>query len=67
MMISRMMLSLRKSAHSQENGWSFGGPSVDSRNLPSLKFFSPPGVTSSSSEGGDIPLYSYSESQVTTQ
>ena len=60
-MISRLMLSLKKTADSQQNGWSLGEPSVNATNLQSIKFFRPPRVIT---VDDDIPLETQAESEV---
>ena len=60
-MISRLMLSLKKAAESQQNGWSLGDPSVGGNDPQSLKFYRPQRATTF---GDDIQLDAHPESQV---
>ena len=63
-MISRLMLSLKKAADSQQNGWTLGEPSVNGNNLQSIKFYRPPQATTF---GDDILLDTHPESRVEVQ
>ncbi|KAF9790731.1 hypothetical protein BJ322DRAFT_1104380 [Thelephora terrestris] len=60
-MISRIMLSLKKAADSQRNGWSLGEPSTNGVGLSAIKFSSP--RRGLFREGSDeIPLDTFPES-----
>lgn len=61
-MASRIMLSLRKAADKQQNGWAPSEPSTTSFKVKSMKFFRPRGGQSRGQD--DIPLESLPESQV---
>ncbi|KAF9790730.1 hypothetical protein BJ322DRAFT_409972 [Thelephora terrestris] len=60
-MISRIMLSLKKAADSQRNGWSLGEPSASGAGLPAMRFFSPQRDLGRK-DSDQIPLDTYSES-----
>ena len=61
-MISRLMLSLKKAAGTQQTGWSLGEPSVSAMgsNFQSIKFFHSREGTNGKEDG--IPLDTYSDS-----
>ena len=62
MMISRIMVSLKRAADSQQRAWSLTDPTVTGPNLQSMKFFKPRGNTDERQH--DIPLDTYTESQI---
>ena len=59
-MISRLMLSLRKAAYRQQNNRSSVSPRTDRRSFQNMMFFRP--RRSTISGGDDIPLDTYRES-----
>ena len=56
-MISRLMISLKKAAGSQL-GWSFAGPAPTDNNLQSAKFFHSPEGTNERDDGILLDTYS---------
>ena len=63
-MISRIMLSLRKAADEQQSGWSLGVPTMASTNFRSIKFLQQ--RRGPNGDKDDIPLDTlpYLESQL---
>ena len=64
-MISRIMLSLRKAADSQQNGWTLGASSMIGTSQPSMRFFN--SRTGPNWKGEEIPLDTRMESQMETR
>ena len=58
-MISRLMLSLKKAADSQQGGWSLAAPTTVGENFQSAKFYNSQKDTDRRED--DIPLDTYSE------
>jgi hypothetical protein len=54
-MVSRIMLSLKKAADSQQKGWSLAEPTVNDTNYRSMKFFRPANGANEKKDD-DIPL-----------
>jgi hypothetical protein len=65
LMISRIMLSLRKAANSSLDVWSLTEPPTNATSFHSITFFRPRKVTSG--RGDDIPLSAYPQSSVANQ
>ena len=61
-MVSRIMLSLKKAADSQERAWSLTEPTAAGPSLRSMKFFKPPRGTDEMQD--DIPLDTFTGSQI---
>ena len=58
-MISRIMLSLKKAADSRQKGWSLGEPTADTTNFQGMTFFRP--ARDMNTKRDDVPLDTYSQ------
>lgn len=63
-MISRLMLSLKKAADPQRGTWSFGGPPTSSTNIGAMSFARPQSGGNANGTEGDIHLETQLESQL---
>jgi len=66
-MISRLMLSLKKAADPRRGEWSFGEPPTNSTNLPNIQFARPRGGANANATGGDVAFDTRLGSQTATR
>jgi len=60
-MISRIMLSLRKAADLQQNAWSLAEPTADDTDFQNIRFFRPERRTDGASQSDDVLLDTFLE------